>query len=146
MWFSRSKPQPETPFFVWSDPDHSVGVQLFDQEHKELVLLVSQVHASLVKKRDRVRAQQLMETLIRETRAHFAHEEREMEAAGFPGREVHLAEHAVLLREAQDLLRQFLSGSLSAMALPNFLKNWLIPHIQGSDRKYAGTLRRHGVR
>ena len=107
---------------------------------------MSQVHASLVKKRDRVRAQQLMETLIRETRAHFAHEEREMEAAGFPGREVHLAEHAVLLREAQDLLRQFLSGSLSAMALPNFLKNWLIPHIQGSDRKYAGTLRRHGVR
>jgi hemerythrin-like metal-binding protein len=146
MWFSKPKPSPEEPFFPWSDPDHSVGVQRFDQEHRHLAGLVSKVHTALLKQHDRGLADKLMENLIQETRTHFAHEERVLEETGYPGREEHCAEHAALLREAQDLLRQFHSGGLAAVALPIFLKKWLVPHIQGSDRKYAATLRRQGVR
>jgi hemerythrin-like metal-binding protein len=146
MWFSRPKPQPETPFFAWSDPEHSVGVDIFDQEHKQLAELVTRLHTTLVTNRDRDLARQLLESLIAQTRVHFAHEEAVLETAVYPERTAHFAEHAVLLRELQDLLRQFHAGNLSALALPMFLKNWLIPHIQTSDRKYAGTLRRQGLR
>jgi len=145
MWFSRPKPQPEAPFFVWSDADHSVGLSVFDREHKHLAALVSKVHATLKVDRDRVLAQKLMETLIQETRAHFVHEEKAMAEAGYPDLEAHAELHAALLKEAQDLLRQFLAGTLSSLALPQFLKNWLIPHIQGTDRKYSAALRRQGI-
>lgn len=146
MWFFRSQPQPPAPFFEWSNPEHSTGVSMFDQEHRQLAAMISQVHAALVQERDRAKARQLMERLIHETRAHFVHEETVMAEASVPDLEAHGAEHAALLQEAHDLLRQFHAGSISALALPIFLKNWLIRHIQGTDRKYAPVLRRHGLR
>ena len=143
MWFSKTKPQPETPFFEWSSRDHSVGVPAFDREHEHLAGIVSKVHAALKRKPDRARALELLDELIQETRNHFAHEEQALEAAGFEGLEEHAEEHSALLEEIRDMTRQFKAGSLSALSLPTFLRNWLIPHVQGSDRKYAAVLRRH---
>jgi hemerythrin-like metal-binding protein len=145
MWFFKTKPQAKDRFFVWSDPEHSVGVAIFDSEHKRLTELMGKVHAALLEEHDRVRARLLMEELIQVTRNHFTHEEGVMAAAAYPDLEAHAAEHAALLAQAQDLLRQFRAGGLSALAFPVFLKNWLIPHIQGVDRKYASTLRRQGL-
>jgi hemerythrin-like metal-binding protein len=146
MWFSKNRTQPKERFFAWSDKEHSVGVAIFDVEHKHLTELMGKVHATLMEEHDRVRARQLMEELIQETRNHFIHEEGALAAAGYPELEAHAAEHAALLAQAQDLLRQFRAGGLSALAFPIFLKNWLIPHIQGVDRKYASILRRQGLR
>lgn len=145
MWFSKVKPPAETPFFLWSDIEHSVGVGEFDHEHKRLAALMSEVHATLQLKHDRALALTLMENLITATRTHFAHEEQTLAEAGYPGLEAHAEEHQELIQQARDLMRQFKGGTISALALPTFLKNWLIPHIQGSDRKYAAHLRRRGV-
>lgn len=145
-WFSRAEPEPEGPFFVWKKEDHSVGVAMFDQEHQRLTKLMSQIHASVNEDRDRDRAKNLLEALIHETGAHFAHEERVMEEVGYPEREAHAAEHAALLQQAKDLFQKFQSGTISALALPAFLKTWLISHMQHTDRKYAAHMRRNGVR
>lgn len=141
MWFSRSKPQPETPFFSWSDQDHGVGVPAFDREHKDLARKLNLVHDALRQKPDRARALQVMEDMIQATRAHFAHEEQALEAVGYPDRAAHAAEHAALLEEALDLVHQFKGGTISALSLPSFLRKWLIPHIQQTDRKYQAALR-----
>jgi hemerythrin len=146
MWFSRSNPEPAAPFFLWTSAEHSVGVAAFDAEHKVLAGLMSRMHAVLVQDHDRVLATRLMEELIAEARAHFAHEERVLEEIGFPGLAAHAEEHAALLQDARGLQRQFLAGGLSVLVFPSFLKNWLIPHMQQSDRTYAAALRRHGVR
>ena len=150
MWFSkaknRAKAEPKPPFFVWSDLDHSVGVGMFDQEHQHLATMMAQVHEALQDERDRLRALQLMERLVQETRTHFSHEEGKMEEVQFPDLEAHAAEHAALLTRAQDMLRQFRTGALSALLFPAFLRDWLVPHIQNYDRKYSASLRRQGLR
>ncbi len=146
MFFSRSKPQADDPFFVWSDAEHSVGISRFDEEHKRLASMLNHVHAVLVKQRDRTQAIQLMERLIQETRDHFMSEERALQESGFGELEAHLKEHSALLQEAEDLVKRFKGGGVSALALPTFLKSWLISHIKGSDRKYAACLRRGGIR
>lgn len=146
MWFLKSTPEPDVPFFAWSSAEHSVGITVFDQEHQRLATLMGQVHATLLEKHDRALALTLIESLIQETRAHFDHEERVMEELGFHEREAHAAEHATLIQEAKVQLQMFRSGTFSALAMPNFLKAWLIPHMQVTDRKYAACLRRHGFR
>ena len=146
MWFSKSKPEPEVPFFAWSREEHSVGVTVFDQEHQRLATLMSQIHATVKEKRDRALALKLMESLIHETRAHFDHEERVLEEAGFPDLEAHVAEHTALIEHARVRLQLFRSGAIGALAMPNFLTAWLIPHMQVMDRKYAACLQRHGFR
>lgn len=140
-WF-KSKEKVEPPFFVWSDAEHSVGVPEFDREHRHLATLMGEVHHALLEHRDRAQAQRVMEKMIHEIRAHFAHEEQVLAEAGYADAEAHGREHAALIVEAQDLVRQFQAGTISGLSLPTFLKKWLISHIQGSDRKYAVVLRR----
>src|ERR1035438_7265421 len=101
MWFSKSKPEPEVPFFAWSKEEHAVGVTVFDQEHQRLATLMSQIHATVKEKRDRALALKLMESLIHETRAHFDHEERVLEEAGFPDLEARSEEHTALIEHAR---------------------------------------------
>jgi len=146
MWFSKAKPKPdpEDPFFAWSQEACSVGVNLFDQEHEQLAALMGQIHATLLENHDRDQAQRLMESLIHATGAHFDHEERVMEEVGYAGREAHAAAHETLIREAKDLLHKYKTGAISSMALPGFIKTWLLPHIQ-MDRKYSACLRRNGI-
>ena len=146
MRSSKTIPEPETPFFVWSSVEHTIGVTVFDEEHQRLAALMSQVHATLKDKQDRALAQNLMGALIYETWVHFDHEERVMAEVGFHGREAHVAEHAALIQQAKDLLKKVQRGDLNSQAMPDILVTWLIPHIQITDRKYAACLQRHGFR
>jgi hemerythrin len=148
MWFSKAKsePEPEEPFFAWSSEEHSVGIGVFDQEHERLTLMMSRVHAALLKKQDRSLALRRLESLILETKNHFEHEEGIMGNISYAELEAHAAEHAALLREAAALFQKVQSGNLSALAIPSFLKAWLIPHMRNMDRKYAACMRRHGLR
>ena len=91
-------------------------------------------------------AVRLIEQLVQQTHAHFAHEEEAMEEAHFPDLEAHATEHAALIRRAQEILRQFRSGAISALVFPSFFRDWLIPHMRDYDRKYSAALRRHGMR
>jgi hemerythrin-like metal-binding protein len=147
MWFSKPKsvPEVEAPFFAWTREEHSVGVTVFDRDHERIAALMSQIHTTLQVKHDRDQAQRLMETLIRETQAHFDHEEGVMLNVDYADREVHAAEHAALIQQAKTMLQKVHSGGVSALALPNFLKTWLIAHIQTMDRKYSACMRRNGL-
>ncbi|GLH74712.1 hypothetical protein GETHLI_32140 [Geothrix limicola] len=145
MWFSKPKPEPEPSLFIWSDEEHSVGVSIFDQEHERLIALMGQIHLALQHKQDRHRAESLLETLIHETQAHFDHEESVMRNIDFAEREAHTAEHAALIQQANALLLKVRNGSISALAIPNFLKTWLMTHMRSMDRKYASCMRRNGL-
>ncbi|MDP2876294.1 MAG: bacteriohemerythrin [Holophaga sp.] len=148
MLFFKSKPKPSSddPFFVWFPADHSVGIARFDQDHKRLTDILNRIHETLNEDRDRNRAAKLMEHLIQEIRSHFHQEEAALTEASYPDLENHMAEHQQLLEEANSLLRQFLAGTISGMAFPIFIKNWLIGHMKDSDRKYSACLRRQGER
>ena len=146
IWFPNSgkSPRPDDLFFIWSRDEHSVGVTVFDQEHQKLAALMCRIHSALKEEHDRDLALNLLEALMGETQAHFDHEERAMMEASCPGREEHVSEHEALHQEVESQFKLLKVGSISALAIPNFLKAWLIPHMQKSDRKYASYLRRHG--
>ncbi|MBK9796613.1 MAG: hemerythrin family protein [Holophagaceae bacterium] len=147
MWFSKqiSAPEPKQPFFAWSSEEHSVGIRVFDQEHQRLVALMSQVHIALMEKHDRTLALERLEFLIAQARSHFDHEEGVMGNIEFAERDAHMAEHTALIEQANALLQKVQNGSLSALAISAFLKDWL-SHMQILDRKYVATMRRHGLR
>jgi len=148
MWFSKqpSAPEPEEPFFAWSGEEHSVGIAVFDQEHQRLAALMSQVHVALMEKHDRTLALERLGFLIAQARSHFDHEEGVMGNVGFAERAAHVAGTTALIARANALVQRVQIGSLSALAIPKFLKDWLVPHMRTMDRKYVATMRRHGLR
>jgi hemerythrin-like metal-binding protein len=143
--WSKSKPQPPPEVFLLWTSDLKIGIKQFDLEHQQMGVLINQLHTLMVIKRDRMGANQLGDMLLQATRTHFAHEETLLSEHHFPECEVHFQEHSTLIAELQDLQRQFKAGTLSALAMPTFLKKWLLDHIQNTDRKYVAYLRSKGV-
>jgi hemerythrin-like metal-binding protein len=111
-----------------------------------MAALINQLHTLMVIKRDRVTADQLTDLLIQATRSHFASEESLLSDQGFPECESHCQEHSKLIDELRDLQRQFKAGTISALAMPTFLRKWLLEHIEVYDRAYVEFLRAKGVR
>lgn len=145
--FSWTKPKPPTPetFLPWTS-SLRIGITRFDLEHRHMVDLLNQLHTLMVVKRDRVAADQLTDLLLQATRAHFASEEALLGDLGYPALETHTHEHSNLIDELRDLQRQFKAGTISALAMPTFLRKWLLGHIESHDRRYVEFLRSKGER
>ena len=132
-------------FITWTD-ELSVGVELFDNDHKELISLANRLHDSIT-----VRAQQgvmssLLNDLLKYTIFHFGHEEGFMLQYGYPGYGKHKMEHEALVRKVEDYIEQVSQGKTSiSLSLMGFLKEWLVNHIMGSDKDYVEFFAKKGI-
>ena len=66
---------------------------------------------------------------------------------GCPDLAAHKKEHVGLTDQVLEVQKKYKAGSTSTLSLEvlNFLKNWLIKHIQGTDKKYGPYLNGKGV-
>lgn len=127
------------PTFEWN-ADFETGIAFVDRDHRVLVDLLNQIfdapedpheaHATLGS---------VLNSLIDYTGYHFAREELLQEAAGYPGFKGHKAEHEVLATRAQEFRQRYLLDpeAVSLIEMAQFLKDWLINHILGSDKAFC---------
>jgi hemerythrin-like metal-binding protein len=134
------------PFLIWRD-DWLLGYVSLDQQHLEIVEALNNLHRTIVQKKESKDCVGLEEisrqlTLLRElTERNFQAEEALMQKYGFPGSAEHHREHAMLLAEMQELLREIKTGSKAfTLGTLTALKYWQIDHLLYSDRKFADYL------
>ena len=134
------------PLMEWTTK-LSVGVQQFDEEHQRLVALINELFDAMLAGKGKDVLGHILDGLVSYTKVHFAHEEQFLRVHQFPGFEEHQAEHAVLTEQVMDALQRYRAGAGSSftMEVLNFLKNWLLKHIQGTDRRYTAFLNDRGV-
>jgi hemerythrin len=134
------------PLVVWTEK-LSVGVDVLDQDHKRLVGLVNQFFDALQAGLGKDSLGQILDGLVQYTELHFAREEKFFAQTGYPDAATHKREHDELTRQVLEVQRKHASGAPAALSLElmQFLKNWLIQHIQGSDRKYRAHLNAKGI-
>ena len=125
----------------------SVNVQKFDDQHKKLVDLVNQLHDGMKAGQGVAMLGNVLQSLINYTATHFADEEKMMQAQGYPEYAKHKAEHDKLVGQVLDLQKKFQSGTaMLTMTVMSFLKDWLVKHIQGEDKKYGVFMNAKGIR
>jgi hemerythrin len=129
----------------WS-PAFSVKIKKFDDQHKKLVELLNQLHDAMKSGQGNAMLGVVLQSLISYTSTHFKEEEQVMQANGYPDLARHKAEHEKLVTKVLDLQKQFQSGSsVLTMTVLSFLKDWLVSHIQGVDKKYGEFLNAKGI-
>lgn len=135
------------PFLVWRD-DWLLGHEMLDEQHLVLANTMNELHCFLAGDHNRPHAgmEQLLQRLSRlmeMTRCHFQEEEGLMQEQDYPWLAEHHREHAMLLAEMQECIREIESGSrpFSLEAL-TALKHWMIDHVLNSDRHFAEYLKR----
>ena len=124
----------------WLDV-YNTGVELFDNEHHQVVELMNTVLAALLNKGDKEIFEKVCDDLIVYTEYHFAHEEKAMALANYPGIEEHIADHKWLKQEVgkfQEIVKNNFPEGTKELYV--FLRQWLIDHIQIVDKQYSSYL------
>jgi len=129
----------------WDD-SYSVHIKKIDEQHQILVRLVNELHDAMAKGAARNVLNEVLNSLVSYTVIHFKLEEELFEQYKYADAEKHSAEHAKLTKQVKDFQEKFQQGKSSiTYELMNFLSDWLINHILGSDKKYATYLNSKGV-
>jgi hemerythrin len=125
----------------------SVGVKQLDDDHKRLVGMVNELYDGITAGKGKEALGPILDESIDYTKVHFGHEEAFFARTGYPGAAAHKHEHDELTRQVLDVQAKYKTGAKLTLTLEvmNFLKEWLVHHIQGSDQKYGPHLNAKGI-
>lgn len=135
----------QTGFVRWED-SYSVGIKSIDEEHKNLLRLINNLHSAVRYYTGEEFERKALSELMEYTRVHFAREEELMKKHQFPGYEEHKRQHDEMAATAQRMVEGYEQDALGAMdEISTFLRDWLISHINGTDQEYSEFLNARGV-
>ncbi len=133
-------------FFKWQ-PGYSVQVSKFDEQHKQLINLINQLHEAMKAGQVASHLSTILSELDRYTKEHFSEEERMMQLHQYPGLALQKQAHAHFIQKIQQFKEQLNTGTVTtSIQIMGFLKDWLVRHILETDKKYAPFFLAKGIR
>lgn len=130
---------------AWSNK-YSVGVKKLDDQHMDIVDILNELHAVMLKGQAQSVADALLPKLQSVTRDHFATEERLMESTKYPGLAEQRTEHGALLGKIDDFVARYQQGDNTMYPeLLYFMRDWLLSHDLTVDQKYTGWFNSNGI-
>jgi methyl-accepting chemotaxis protein len=121
----------------WND-GIKVNVRKFDEQHKHLVALINKLHKAMKTNAVGHVLSQILSDLVEYTKVHFKTEEEAMQRYDFPEISMHQAKHQELIAHVAEVQEKLKTGNaLISMEVMEFLKDWLVNHIQGTDKEYS---------
>ena len=135
------------PLMTWTEK-MSVGVGVLDEDHKKLVGMLNQLFDAMKAGQGRDVLGGILEGLVRYTKVHFAREEKFFAQTNYPASAPHKQQHDALTRQVVDVQRKYAEGATAVLSLDvmQFLQDWLVNHILGTDQKYRPHLNAKGIR
>jgi methyl-accepting chemotaxis protein/hemerythrin len=129
----------------WSN-SYSVGVSQMDKEHQRLIDIINNLYAAMRAGRSKDAIGTILDELVDYTRTHFAHEEKLMREANYAGFDGQKQAHEALITQVAEVQQKYRQGTALGQEVMNFLKDWLVNHIQGSDKKYGPVMNKKGIK
>lgn len=129
----------------WRD-SLSVGITEIDEQHKRLVAIINKLFDAMSQGKSKDVLHAIFSELSNYVVTHFGLEEKYMKQFGYDEYDYHKQEHTAFIQKLNDFKIQFNSGKGSVtLELLNFLKDWLLKHILGTDRKYIPVFKENGL-
>ncbi len=131
--------------FSWND-SYSVKVTELDNQHKKLIDIINELHQAMLDKKAKDALEKIIGELMNYTINHFSFEEKYFAQYSFPGEAAHKKEHKNFLDKVTQFGKDFDEGKLMlSMEILNFLKEWLVNHIKGTDQNYSDFFNEKGL-
>jgi len=129
-------------FMQWNS-NLSVGIEEIDNQHKKLIEIINTLNDAMKTGKGSESLSGIVSELIEYTKYHFTAEEALMKDNNYPGYLSHKAVHSTLVEKVRDIELDLKAGKIAlSVQVFAFLKDWLVNHIQGEDKKYAPFLTR----
>ena len=132
--------------FTW-DEKYSVKVSEMDRQHKKLFDIINRLHDEMKAGTASKSMPVIVRELLEYTKTHFSQEETLMKNNDYPGISEQETLHRKFVSEIEKVKQDIDSGKpVFATKTMNFLKDWLLGHIIGIDKKYSDFLNEKGVK
>jgi hemerythrin-like metal-binding protein len=125
-----------TKFFEWQD-SYSIGNEKVDEQHQKLVELINTLYHTDSSNEDEIILEVLAD-MLDYIKFHFSYEEKLMIESDYPDYKLHRKEHFEFVKKWNEFNREFIEGDayLTSKQIGEYLKDWLITHILGTDKKF----------
>lgn len=125
------------PIFEWNNL-FLLGLKRFDEDHQHLVRLLNTTYDSFIHNESTCNLNTVIDELSDYALYHFTEEEYWMKETGYAGLEMHIFQHDIFSARVVEFKKRYQkSDAALALELLNFLKEWLVDHILGSDKEFG---------
>lgn len=126
----------------WTD-QYKIDIKEIDNQHHGLVIIINELFTLMSEGKAKDKLNDIFEHLTDYTRKHFSTEELVLYKYAYPDLEQHKGEHNKFIEKLEGFKKDFHNNKITiSLEVLNFLKDWLLNHIQISDRKYADHVRK----
>lgn len=133
-------------YVEWKE-EYSVGINSIDEQHKRLLNLINQLQTAVDHSTGDQFEREALDELVDYTKTHFSYEEGLMRDNDYPDFEPHKAQHEKMFKKVEEVLAEYEEDHDTAMSnAVEYLKGWLINHINGTDKEYSSYLISKGVK
>lgn len=133
-------------FVEWKE-EYETGIAGIDAQHRQLVGVINALAEAMKEGKAKEELAKIINEMTKYAIKHFSLEERYFREHGYPEAEAHLIEHHAFEDRVQDFTVGFREGRLAmSLEIMTFLGDWLVKHINGSDKAYVPHLIARGVR
>jgi len=117
----------------------SVGIDILDDQHKNLIALTNKLRQVLLAGEGRKKVFPFLKELADYSLVHFITEETFMKDSNYPFIDEHIKQHNIFKNDiAHFIIRQQSGEPLVANEILRYLENWIVEHITTTDKKYKG--------
>ncbi len=130
----------------WDDK-YSFGISIIDEAHKGLFGIINKaIHAKEQSDKEKELHEVLDEMTIYALE-HFKTEEAYMREFNYPEYQDHSEEHNDFFNKTLAYFDEVVKGDYHVLnELIEYLKQWIVHHIQVTDRKYINCFKRNGLK
>lgn len=121
--------------FKW-DSTLELGIPFVDEQHKALFGWVDALNDSVRKGDGSEAVGDVIWKLITYVTEHFAAEEQLMLTCGYPALDSHRKEHNQFVGRLRKIQVEYIDGQQMSESVLEFLVDWLVCHIKGTDQGY----------
>ncbi len=124
----------------WND-SYNLNIEEIDQQHQKLAAMINDFYDQITQKSNKDLISDLIHKMKEYTKIHFATEEKLLHESNYNDLLEHKIKHQAFIDKVSDLETRFNSGKMIlSFEITNFLKDWLITHIQKEDKAYVGSV------
>jgi len=122
---------------TWNE-ELSVNIEMIDKQHQKLVDMINKFYDEIAKKSNKELIAELIRKMGEYATEHFRDEEELFKGLDYDGAADHIIEHEQFVKKVVDLEQRYREGKLIlSIEITEFLKKWLVTHIQKVDMEYA---------
>lgn len=124
----------------------SVGVEEIDLQHQKMIEIINKLETPMAQEKEKEVLFGVIKELMAYAKIHFKTEEQYFEQFDYEDSNVHKTQHVSFVKNISKFCEDYLSGRGGlTVSIRNYLFNWVVDHIKGSDKKYTDCFNRNGL-